>query len=329
VAIWPEIDVAESSARTGRGLMSLTVVTGLAAEARIAVATHVTMIVGAGRARRLAADLEMAIAGGARRLVSFGIAGALAPHLQAGDLLVAEGVQDGARRFSCDLPWRAAIIQRLQESRLQTSLDRGRGFAHHGDFQDPQWAGLFRVASGRHWAPVDNTGGAPPIADIVGVDAPLASAADKAAVAVATGAAAVDMESAIVARAAQRHNLPFVVLRVVADPAHRPLPSAALVAMREDGEIDLSAVLGAFARDPGQLLALVRLGRDSRSAFSTLVQARERLGADFASGDLRDVSHGMASLVGRNTRHFEDVGFSGKIACPAFLTDQETCEAPA
>jgi adenosylhomocysteine nucleosidase len=309
--------------------MSLTVVTGLAAEARIAVATHVTMIVGAGRARRLAADLETAIAGGARRLVSFGIAGALAPHLEAGDLLVAEGVQDGARRFSCDLAWRGAIIQRLQKSKSPAS-EVGRGaFAGDEDFQYPQRSGLFRVASDGHWGPVDKPGRAPPIADIVGVDAPLASAAEKSAVSLVTGAAAVDMESAIVARAAQRHGLPFVVLRVVADPAHRPLPSAALVAMREDGEIDLGAVFGAFVRNPGQLPALVRLGRDSKRAFSTLVHARERLGADFASGDLRDVSQGAASAAGRGARHFEESGFGGKIARPSFLADQDACEASA
>ena len=96
-------------------------------------------------------------------------------------------------------------------------------------------------------------------------------------------------ESAIVARAAERHGLPFAILRVIADPAHRPLPSAALVAMRADGGIDVAAVLGALLRNPAQLPALIRLGLDSREAFSALVRARALLGANFAGVDLGDL----------------------------------------
>ena len=40
--------------------------------------------------------------------------------------------------------------------------------------------------------------------------------------------------------------------------------------MRADGEVDLAAVLGALIREPGQLPALIRLGLDSRRAFSAL-----------------------------------------------------------
>ena len=66
------------------------------------------MIVGGGQSERLAADLEAAIAGGARRLLSFGVAGALAPGLRPGDLVVAEGVIDGGERIECDAVWTAA-----------------------------------------------------------------------------------------------------------------------------------------------------------------------------------------------------------------------------
>jgi hypothetical protein len=264
--------------------MSLTVITGLAAEARIAVAMHVTMIVGAGRAERLAADLEAAIARGARRLLSFGIAGALAPQLLAGDLIVAQGVRDRGRRLSCDPVWRSAMSGRLQGASPQASPDDPP--APGGDRQATPSCGLFRFGGEAGWRPIADAGGQSPCADIVGVDAPLADAPGKAALFAATGAAAVDMESAIVARAARRHGLPFAILRVIADPAHRPLPSAALVAMRADGEVDLAAVVGALLRDPGQLPALIRLALDSRDAFSALVSARALLGADFASADL-------------------------------------------
>jgi adenosylhomocysteine nucleosidase len=262
--------------------MSLVVITGLALEARIAIAAHVGMLVGAGRSDRLAADLDAAIARGARRLLSFGVAGALAPHLQAGDLVIAHGVRDGRRRLSCDRSWRTAMSARLRISSLQAAPGGGSSLPSR---DDPEWtpsSGLFRFARNDGWRPIA-AGGQLFSADIAGVDTPLADAAGKAALYATTGAAAVDMESAIVARAAQRHGLPFAILRVIADPAHRPLPGTALVAMRADGEVDLAAVFGALLRDPGQLPALIRLGMDSRRAFSALVRARALLGAEFAS----------------------------------------------
>jgi adenosylhomocysteine nucleosidase len=261
--------------------MSLIVITGLAVEARIAIGAHVGMLVGAGRGDRLAADLEAAIARGARRLLSFGVAGALAPQLQAGDLVIAEGLQDGPRRLACDPSWRAAMGARLQD--MPPPAWRDERFAPDlGGDRDEMSTGVFRLRRDGDWRPIA-PGGPGFSADIAGVDSPLADAAGKAAFFAATGAAAVDMESAIVARAAQRHGLPFAILRVIADPAHRPLPSTALVAMRADGEVDLAAVLGALIREPGQLPALIRLGLDSRRAFSALVHARALLGAEFAS----------------------------------------------
>lgn len=56
-------------------------------------------------------------------------------------------------------------------------------------------------------------------ADMAGVTAPVVSAGDKAALFRESGAAAADMESHIVARVAHAHGLPFVVARVVIDPA--------------------------------------------------------------------------------------------------------------
>jgi adenosylhomocysteine nucleosidase len=265
--------------------MSLAVITGLAAEARIAVATHTTMIVGAGRSDQLAVDLEAAIARGARRLLSFGVAGALAPRLQAGDLLIAHGVRDGRQYFACDPAWRSTISRRFQVSPLRAPPAETPSSVG-GDLEQPLSSGLFRFRRDSGWRSIPGTGEQHLLADIAGVNAPLADAAGKTELFEATGAAAVDMESAIVARAALRHGLPFAILRVVADPAHRPLPSAALVAMREDGEVDLAAVLGALIFDPRQLPALIRLTRDSRKAFSVLAHARTLLGADFGSADL-------------------------------------------
>jgi hypothetical protein len=242
----------------------------------------VTMIVSAGRADQLAADLEAAIARGARCAAPFELR-----HRRRARPAIAGGRSHRrAGRLSCDPAWRTAMSGRLQSSSLRTQLDEGSALALRSNPVQPPSSGLFRYDRNDCWRPIADTGGQPLLADVAGVNAPLADAAGKTALFAATGAAAVDMESAIVARAAQRHGLPFAILRVIADPAHRPLPSAALVAMREDGEVDLPAVLDVLIRDPRQLPALIRLALDSGSAFSALVRARALLGSDFASLDL-------------------------------------------
>jgi adenosylhomocysteine nucleosidase len=251
----------------------LAIVTGLAAEARIA-APGGTTIVGGGDSDRLAADLEVAIAEGATRLLSFGVAGGLAPVLRPGDLIVAASVIQGEARWMCDADWSAAIVARLASTSLRAQRSNPRPGATYG---------LLRCARNEGWRFIDAIG---LNADIVGAASPIASASAKAALHAASGAAAVDMESAIVAQAAARHRLPFAVLRAVADPAARALPQAALVAMREDGGVNVAAVLGALARAPQQWPAFARLALDSRKAFSALADARALLGADFAGVDL-------------------------------------------
>src|SRR6266481_5473055 len=70
---------------------------GLAAEAKIARAAGFPVVIGAGDRERTTALVESA-AKGANCLISFGIAGALAPHLRAGDVVIStEVVADGAR----------------------------------------------------------------------------------------------------------------------------------------------------------------------------------------------------------------------------------------
>ena len=134
-----------------------------------------------------------------------------------------------------------------------------------------------------------------PAVVVAGVDAPLAGIAEKAALHRATGAAIVDMESHIVARVAARHRLPFVVVRVVADPAERQLPHAATVGMRADGRVDVAAVLTSLARDPRQVPGLIRTALDARAAFAGLLRSRKLLGRDFGFAvDLGDPLLDMA-----------------------------------
>src|SRR5207344_953730 len=78
---------------------------------------------------------------------------------------------------------------------------------------------------------------------LLGRDAMAVTAAEKANLHRNAGALAVDMESHVAARVAQRHRLPFVAARVICDPAGRSLPPAAHVGMKPDGAMDIVAVL--------------------------------------------------------------------------------------
>ena len=55
------------------------------------------------------------------------------------------------------------------------------------------------------------------------------------------------------ARIAAELALPFAVLRVIADPAERALPPAALAGMRTDGGMDVGAVLASLAKSPAPI----------------------------------------------------------------------------
>lgn len=121
---------------------------------------------------------------------------------------------------------------------------------------------------------------------LAGVDRPLTSLAEKRALHAASGAVAADMESHVVAQLATRHGLPFAVLRVVADPATRDIPPAALAAMGADGGIDVPRLLAALGRDPAQLKALMRLAGDTARAMARLFRCHHLLGARLGFPDL-------------------------------------------
>ncbi len=124
------------------------------------------------------------------------------------------------------------------------------------------------------------------LATIAAVDRPLESLGEKHALYAKTGAVAADMESHIAARLAIEHGLPFVALRVVADPAARAVPPAALAGMRKDGRVDVGAVLVSLARQPGQLPAMIGLAADTRRAMSQLFRCHRLLGPGFGFFDL-------------------------------------------
>ena len=99
---------------------------------------------------------------------------------------------------------------------------------------------------------------------------PVASPAAKEALARDTGAIAVDMESHGVGAAAAEADLPFIVVRAVADPARRALPWAALAGVGPDGGRRPLAVLLRLLARPRDIADVVRLAGDSRAALSSL-----------------------------------------------------------
>ncbi len=145
---------------------------------------------------------------------------------------------------------------------------------------DPDLAPGARVVPARV---CDGAGGAwatallPGTGTQVGADAAVTGVGEKAALRAATGAVAVDMESHVVARAAAAAGLPFAVLRIVADPAGRGIPQAALRGVGPDGAPRMWPVIAGLIRRPQDLPGLLALGRDYTAALAALEQAAAEL----------------------------------------------------
>jgi len=208
------------------------VVVGMAFEARIAASLGVPVVCG-GDGKNLAASLTRAMAAGCGGLISFGVAGGLAPSLKPGSCIVGSSILDGDAERPTDARWAQRLLRIIPG-------------AVHGA--------------------------------IAGVGEPLAHANEKLNLHRQTGAIAVDMESHVVARAAEQHGVPLAAIRVVVDPVERTIPRSALAGTRSDGTIDPLAVMYSLMRNPRDLLGLIRLSFDTRAARATLVRGSALLG---------------------------------------------------
>jgi hopanoid-associated phosphorylase len=212
---------------------------GLAAEGRAARAAGFDVIVGGGDPDRTEA-LVSAAARRAQCLVSFGIAGGLAPHLRSGDIVLSTEVIDAATR------WRPSDDFSRRMTQVATRI---------GAICGP----------------------------VLGAQSVVSTQADKARTWSDTGALAVDLESAAVARAAAAAGIPFLVLRAIADPANRQLPPAALIPLADDGTPAIRQVLAEILRRPRQLGALLGVARETRRALVALAGAARVLGGEFSA----------------------------------------------
>ncbi|HEY0106837.1 MAG TPA: hypothetical protein VGB91_12195 [Rhizomicrobium sp.] len=214
-------------------MTTILAVVGLSREARIARRAGLTPVISAASGALLEQRLAWAIAKGAKGIVSFGIAGALAPLLKIGDVVIATHVVHGNEHYPTDARWSGSLRERLPQ-------------AHS-------------VVLAGHDQPVSHVDG-------------------KRRLFALSGAHAVDMESHIAARFADRHGIPFVALRTISDASVKGLPPAALEPLRENGRPNLRRVLVSLAADPGQFPDLLATGRDAGRAFRALQRAARALG---------------------------------------------------
>jgi adenosylhomocysteine nucleosidase len=226
----PSVCEIVAAAMPAESALPVLVVTGVAREAKIAAGPSVETICSGGVPARLRTMLEERPDPACRAVVSFGVAGGLDPALRPGDIVLATKV------VTEDGEWAA-------DEALNETL-----------------ASAFNV---------DNRLRAIR-APLAGVDLALVCKTSKRNTWENSGAAAVDMESHIAAEYAARHKLPFAAIRVVCDPAHRGLPDLVATALKPDGSISLPGVFGSLARRPGQIMDLIRLGRDASIAFRSL-----------------------------------------------------------
>ena len=98
----------------------------------------------------------------------------------------------------------------------------------------------------------------------------IASPAQKRSLAQASGAVAVDMESAAVGQAAKQAGVPFVAVRAVVDTADSTLPRSVLRANDEYGRLRIAKLLFSLISHPADLGALIGLSKNFRAAQATL-----------------------------------------------------------
>jgi adenosylhomocysteine nucleosidase len=88
-------------------------------------------------------------------------------------------------------------------------------------------------------------------------------------------AGAVEMESFAIATVAADHGLPMVAIRVVSDTTDHDLPIQIDTMVDEQGRVSVKGVVRQVVNHPLQLPALIRLGRESRTAAEALAHFLE------------------------------------------------------
>ncbi|TAN05736.1 MAG: hypothetical protein EPN36_05595 [Rhodanobacteraceae bacterium] len=177
---------------------------------------------------------ERLLACGVTRLANWGVAGALDGGLAPGDVLVPDRI-----RYAQDDPGFATDAEACEHliANLSASLN-----VHRGTLWSTQQ--------------------------------PVATPADKRALAERSGAVAVDMEAAPIAAVAARAKLPFVAVKSICDPVTRELPAGIVRALDgSDGGFSLRMLSAIALGGPSTWRAARSLARDFARARHSLAAA--------------------------------------------------------
>ncbi len=95
--------------------MTILAITGMTKEAKIVGTAGVVAVVGGGDGDGLAAKLD-ALHGDIQGVISIGLAGALSPLLNVGDVVIGEKIITGAEDWECHAGWRNRLASRLADA---------------------------------------------------------------------------------------------------------------------------------------------------------------------------------------------------------------------
>jgi adenosylhomocysteine nucleosidase len=207
------------------------VVAALPAEARWLRASALEVRVGGVGAEAARRAARAFIADGAKALISWGTAAALAPSLGIGTLVLADRVvgDNDSVPLVPDLAWTARVALALRD--------------------------IVPVVRGTLACPVEV----------------LRSAKEKRALADRSGAIAADMESAAIGSVAREAGAPWIVVRGISDAADTVVPASVVSAIDANGALSMTRLLGALLQNPADLAALPALARGMRLAGRTMM----------------------------------------------------------
>ena len=205
----------------------------------------VLAVSGMGRAASEAAaeDLLQRFHPGA--VLAVGFAGGLAPHLAPGALVVADAIVPANEPQDGALRPDAALLERARDALATVHTPHACG----------------------------------PLLTATKV---VASPEGKAALGAATGALAVDMESAWVAGVCRRHDVPFLAVRAVVDGVGDALP--AVLARTPAEDVGRSHRVWPLLARPWLLPRLLRLARAAARARASLTAFVDAFAAGWAAG---------------------------------------------
>jgi adenosylhomocysteine nucleosidase len=177
---------------------------------------------------------------GVSALGCFGVSGGLDPELKIGDLVLADAVfEDGDDGAS--LIWKE---DRCYSDVIFSSLEGGPAILR---------------------------------GPIITVNQAVLNASDKRTLFDRTGAMAVDMESAAVARAANRSCLPFFAVRAICDTADMTVPKSLFQCIDRKGRPRFTYLLRLITRRPSMISHLLHMKRNFTAALAGTSQVRNCL----------------------------------------------------